>query len=74
MTPSPALLILKRTFGRREHLCCRSCTRRGRDWNASGAHHRTGSIRGDRWGSLLLLAGILAVAASAVGVVIAVWG
>lgn len=61
MTPSPTLLILKRAFGRREHHCCRSCTRKGRDWNASGAHHTRSAVRGDRWGSLLLLAGILAV-------------
>jgi hypothetical protein len=68
MTSSPALLILKRAFGRREHHCCRSCTRKGRDWNASGAHHHRSMIWGDRFGSLLLLAGILGVAAVSVAV------
>lgn len=74
MTPSPTLLILKRAFGRREHDCCRSCTRAGRDWTASGAHHHRSSLLGDRWGSLLLLAGILAVAAAAVSAVVCVGG
>ena len=65
MKPSQPLLILKRALGRREHDCCRSCTRAGRDWTASGAHHHRSLVRGDRFGSLLLLAGILAVAAVA---------